>query len=172
MRHRLHHHIGIHHIPLFDSPPGGCPCLHARRVARRGPVGKPLKPAAPAFGKDSGGPSLSHRRVNDYIERRECCTVYIGSRSRRRLLLSRNCSSMRVDGAEGIMNLKDAFLCIDCDEVFAIQGPPSNPQCPRCASSVMAPLSAWVGTRATLDHAPDEAARPRLEIIHATPIAA
>ena len=70
------------------------------------------------------------------------------------------------------MNLRDAFLCIDCDEVFAIQGSPCNPRCPRCASSVLAPLSAWVGTRAALDHVQGEEARPRLEIVHTTPIAA
>jgi hypothetical protein len=70
------------------------------------------------------------------------------------------------------MNLRDAFLCIDCDEVFAIQDSPCNPRCPRCASSVFAPLSAWVGTRAAPDHAQAGEARPRLEIVHATPIAA
>ena len=70
------------------------------------------------------------------------------------------------------MNLRDALLCIDCDEVFAIQGSPTNPRCPRCASSVFAPLSGWVGTRAALDHAPGETARPRLEIIRRTNIAA
>ena len=70
------------------------------------------------------------------------------------------------------MNLRDAFLCIDCDEVFAIQDSPTNPRCPRCASSVFAPLSTWVGIRTAPDHAHAQEARPRLEIVHATPIAA
>lgn len=80
------------------------------------------------------------------------------------------------------MNLKHAFLCIDCDEVFAIEGSPCNPRCPRCASSVFAPLSAWVQSWAALDHSQGEMTRamsagastkrPRLEIIHSTPIAA
>ncbi|MGA2106303.1 MAG: hypothetical protein ABSH25_01530 [Syntrophorhabdales bacterium] len=80
------------------------------------------------------------------------------------------------------MNLKDAFLCIDCDEVFAIEGSPCNPRCPRCASSVFAPISAWVQSWAALDHSQGEMTRamsagastkrPRLEIIHSTPIAA
>ncbi|MGA2107696.1 MAG: hypothetical protein ABSH25_08625 [Syntrophorhabdales bacterium] len=42
------------------------------------------------------------------------------------------------------MNLRDAVLCIDCDKVFTIEGSPCNPRCPRCASSVLMPLSAWV----------------------------
>ncbi len=70
------------------------------------------------------------------------------------------------------MNLKDAFLCIDCDEVFIIGGSPCNPRCPRCASSVFAPLSAWVQTSAAFDHTQEKKVRPRLEIIHPTPIAA
>jgi len=70
------------------------------------------------------------------------------------------------------MNLKDAFLCIDCDEVFIIGGSPCNPRCPRCASSVFAPLSAWVQTSAAFDHTQEKKVRPRLEIIRPTPIAA
>ena len=42
-RYCLHHHVGIHHIPLFDALPGAGACFHARRVVRRGPGGKPLK---------------------------------------------------------------------------------------------------------------------------------
>ncbi len=78
------------------------------------------------------------------------------------------------------MNLKNAFLCIDCDEVFTIVGSPCNPRCPSCASSVFAPLSAWVQTwaalekggmdRVTRDNGPTK--RPSLEIIRSTPIAA
>jgi hypothetical protein len=96
--------------------------------------------------------------------------------------LINNCSAMRVDNVEEIMNLKDAFLCIDCDEVFTIEGSPCNSQCPRCASSVFAPLSAWVQTWTALENAQDETSRvardgtstkrPRLEMIHSTPIAA
>ena len=41
------------------------------------------------------------------------------------------------------MNLKDAMLCIDCDEVFTAKEP-CNPQCPSCASSVYVRLSVWV----------------------------
>ena len=70
------------------------------------------------------------------------------------------------------MNIKDAFLCIDCDEVFAIHDSPTNPRCPRCASSVFAPLSAWVGIRAAPGYVQADEARPRLEIVHAAPIAA
>ena len=80
------------------------------------------------------------------------------------------------------MNLKDAFLCIDCDEVFAFEGSPCNPRCPRCASSVFAPISAWVQSWAVLDHSQGEMTRamsagastkrPRLEIIHSTHVAA
>jgi hypothetical protein len=96
--------------------------------------------------------------------------------------LNSNCFGTGVDGAEDIMNLKDAFLCIDCDEVFAIDGSPSNPRCPRCASSVFAPLSAWVQSWAGVDHSQSETTRamrigasterPRLEIVHPAPIAA
>jgi hypothetical protein len=37
--------------------------------------------------------------------------------------------------AQGITNLKDASLCIACDEVLAIEGSPCNPQCPSCTST-------------------------------------
>ena len=37
--------------------------------------------------------------------------------------------------AQGITNLKDAFLCIDCDEVPTIDGSSCNPRYPRCAST-------------------------------------
>ena len=78
--------------------------------------------------------------------------------------------------AEEIMNLKDAMLCIDCDEVFVIEGSPANPRCPRCASPIMFPLSAWVPTWATLEHTQNETGmitlraasikRPGLKIVH------
>ena len=54
------------------------------------------------------------------------------------------------------MNLRDAVLCIDCDNLFAIEGTPTNPQCPRCASSVLMPLSAWVRTWTAFDRGVDE----------------
>lgn len=80
------------------------------------------------------------------------------------------------------MNLKDALLCIDCDEVFTIEGSSCNPTCPRCASSVLAPLSAWVQTWKALENSQGErkkatrdgpsTKRPELEIIYSTLIAA
>ena len=82
--------------------------------------------------------------------------------------------------AQGITNLKDAFLCIDCDEVFAIEGSPRNPRCPRCASSVFASSSAWVRSWPALDHSKGEMVRamrigafterPGLEIVRSTHI--
>ena len=73
------------------------------------------------------------------------------------------------------MNLKDALLCINCDEVFTAVGSACNPRCPSCASSVFAPLSAWVQTWAALENSQVEAkrvmrdgastGRPRMEII-------
>jgi len=44
------------------------------------------------------------------------------------------------------MNLKDALLCIDCDEVFTPEGSTCNSRCPLCGSSVFAPLAGWVPT--------------------------
>jgi hypothetical protein len=70
------------------------------------------------------------------------------------------------------MNLKDAFVCIDCDEVFAIDVSRCNPRCPKCASSVSAPLSIWVRTWGALDRLREETPAPRIEIIHATCAAA
>ncbi len=49
------------------------------------------------------------------------------------------------------MNLKDALLCIDCDEVFAVEGSSCSPRCPACASSIFAPLSTWVQTWGALE---------------------
>jgi hypothetical protein len=78
------------------------------------------------------------------------------------------------------MNLKDALLCINCDEVFTAAGSAGNPRCPVCASSVFSPLSAWVQTWTALEKGGTNRAMwgdastkdPRLEIIHPTPIAA
>jgi len=73
------------------------------------------------------------------------------------------------------MNLRDAVLCIDCDDVFTIEGSATNPQCPRCASSVLMPLSAWVLTWTAFERAAagaDVAERRRMGIVCPTPIAA
>ncbi|MGA2110504.1 MAG: hypothetical protein ABSH25_22995 [Syntrophorhabdales bacterium] len=70
------------------------------------------------------------------------------------------------------MNIKDAFLCIDCDGVFTIEGSPCNPRCPICASSVLMPLSGFLQTLTAPERGTDKAARPRLEIVHPTSIAA
>jgi hypothetical protein len=80
------------------------------------------------------------------------------------------------------MNLKDAMLCIDCDEVFTIEGAPTNPHCPRCASSIFVPLSTWIPTWAALDYARGEdnsltlkgaaIRKPTLRIVRPTAVAA
>jgi len=70
------------------------------------------------------------------------------------------------------MNIKDAFLCIDCDEVFTAEGSRCNPRCPTCASSVLMPVSAFLQTLTAPERGTDKTARPRLEIIHSTSIAA
>ncbi len=44
------------------------------------------------------------------------------------------------------MELKDALLCIDCDEVFTAEGLTCNTRCPSCGSSVYARLDTWVQT--------------------------
>jgi len=84
--------------------------------------------------------------------------------------------------AEGIMKLKEMFLCIDCDEVFTSEGSRCNPQCPTCASSVFMPLSAWVQTMTAFERGRGEAervthhemteGRPRIALVHSTPAAA
>ncbi len=51
---------------------------------------------------------------------------------------------------EGAMNLKDALLCIDCDDVF-IAVDACNPRCPSCGSSIFVPLSCWVQTLAAFE---------------------
>ena len=70
------------------------------------------------------------------------------------------------------MNLKDALLCVNCDEVFTPQG--SDPRCPVCASSVFAPISAWVPTWAAFEREIGEAnaGERRMNIIRSAPIAA
>jgi DNA-directed RNA polymerase subunit RPC12/RpoP len=88
---------------------------------------------------------------------------------------------VRAGAREETMNLKNAFLCIDCDEVFAVEESSCNPRCPNCASSVFVPLSAWVQTWTTLEKLQGDtnrttrdgasAKRLRLEIIHSTAIA-
>ena len=80
------------------------------------------------------------------------------------------------------MNLKDALLCIDCDEVFTAEESPCNVRCPSCASSVFTRLSVWVQSwtafensqgkthRVTCDGASPN--RRGMEIIRSTSIAA
>jgi hypothetical protein len=80
------------------------------------------------------------------------------------------------------LNLKDALICIDCEEVFILQGSRCNPRCPACTSSVCVPVSAWIRTGNTLDHGVEEAHAAaqddaparwrRMEIVHSTPKAA
>ncbi len=80
------------------------------------------------------------------------------------------------------MNLKDALLCIDCDEVFTFEGSVCNPRCPSCASSIFVPLSGWVQTWTAYDSLKGETStrtcadeskkRRRIEIVHIAPIAA
>ena len=89
---------------------------------------------------------------------------------------------MGMGAREETLNLKDALICIDCEEVFIPQGSRCNPRCPACTSSVCVPLSSFIGTGNTLDHGADEvrvagqddapARRRRMEIVHSTPIAA
>ena len=89
---------------------------------------------------------------------------------------------MGIGAREETLNLKDALICIDCEEVFIPQGSRCNPRCPSCASSVCVPLSSWIGTGNSLGHGAGEAhgaaqddapaRRWRMEIVHSTPIAA
>jgi len=120
-------------------------------------------------------PSLSDWRVSDYIEGREFCAAMFEAGHAEGL--NSNCFATGVDRAEDIMNLKDAFLCIDCDEVFAIDGSPSNPRCPRCASSVLMPVSAWVRTWTAFERGAGDtgSAPPRkrsMELVYSMPFAA
>ena len=83
---------------------------------------------------------------------------------------------------EGIMKLKEMFLCIDCDEVFTAERSTCNPQCPICASSVFMPLSVWVQTMTAFERTRGEAenvthhetteGRRRIALVHSTPAAA
>ena len=78
------------------------------------------------------------------------------------------------------MSLKDALLCINCDEVFTAARSRVNPRCPICASLVFTHLSAWVGTWTALekggmnrlmrDGASTESLR--MKVVHSTTIAA
>ncbi len=67
------------------------------------------------------------------------------------------------------MNLNDALLCIDCDEVFTTEGAPCNPRCPTCGSSVFALLSAWVQPWATFERSQRAAGRAGLYGTSTTP---
>jgi hypothetical protein len=79
------------------------------------------------------------------------------------------------------MKLKDALLCIDCDEVFSVGESGCNPRCPSCSSSVFAPLANWVQTWVAFEKvdggsrvAPygTSTKKRRMEIVRPTPIAA
>jgi hypothetical protein len=45
------------------------------------------------------------------------------------------------------MKLAQAYLCIDCDEIFSVAGQ-TNPACPNCASRTYAPIAGWLTTEA------------------------
>jgi len=47
------------------------------------------------------------------------------------------------------MKLKDAFLCIDCDEIFVADK--TNPSCPSCCSRSYAPISGWITSQDLAD---------------------
>jgi len=76
------------------------------------------------------------------------------------------------------MNLRDALLCIDCDEVFAAEGSPCNPRCPSCGSPVFAPLAGWIQTWTAFDETGSvtrygaSTRNRRVETVHPVPIAA
>ena len=42
------------------------------------------------------------------------------------------------------MRLKDAYLCVDCDEVFTLNRA-SGYKCPNCGSDSYGPLQRWTG---------------------------
>ena len=79
------------------------------------------------------------------------------------------------------MNLRDALLCIDCDEVFSAEEHACNPRCPSCGSSVFAALACWVQTLTAIERSGDDngvtrfgtaATRRGMEIVRSTSIAA
>lgn len=41
------------------------------------------------------------------------------------------------------MKLRKAYLCIDCDEIFEVEGK-TNPECPSCTSRSYAPIAGWI----------------------------
>ena len=45
------------------------------------------------------------------------------------------------------MKLKDAFLCVECDEIF--EG--NNVVCPSCMSRSTAPISGWITSWSAYD---------------------
>lgn len=48
------------------------------------------------------------------------------------------------------MKLAQAYLCIDCDEIFSVAGQ-TNPACPNCASRTYAPIAGWLTTQDLAD---------------------
>ncbi len=58
------------------------------------------------------------------------------------------------------MKLKDAYLCMECDEVFSVTGR-TNPSCPSCTSRSYAPLAAWVETQTHAEKKREKKSRRR-----------
>jgi hypothetical protein len=46
--------------------------------------------------------------------------------------------------------LKDSYLCMDCDEIFTIDGKPGA-SCPSCTSRSFAPISGWITSQDLAD---------------------
>ncbi len=80
------------------------------------------------------------------------------------------------------MKLRDALLCIDCDEVFTAEGSACNARCPRCGSQVSVSMTVWLPAWNAYDNPRPVptfhrgngavAKRRRMKLVHATPIAA
>ena len=49
------------------------------------------------------------------------------------------------------MKLKDACFCIQCEEIFPLEG--NNPSCPSCTSRSFLPVSKYIPTESSLDRA-------------------
>lgn len=49
------------------------------------------------------------------------------------------------------MRLQNAYICIDCDEVFDPIGQGGKHQCPACASMSCAPISGWITSWSAFD---------------------
>lgn len=49
------------------------------------------------------------------------------------------------------MRLQNAYLCIDCDEIFDPLGQGGKHQCPACTSRSCAPISGWITSWSAYD---------------------